>query len=143
MKYEIQVQESWRNPRIRQIEDMISKPVFKSDNAGDLQVNFDSYFYNFLKENEKLCKLDIPLPSVNQFLIRKKNWFYEFKDMVDMVLDKYTIAINSVVPDLKKLFSPHLNKVRGALDPGVSEINWTSHEWQDFTKKCLFEMYED
>ena len=137
MRFEINVQEGWRNPRIRQIEDMIAKPVLKSNNVGDLQINFDTYLYNFLKENEKLCKLDIPLPSINQFLIKKKNWFYEFKDMIDMMLQRYNTAINSVVPDLKKLFSPHLNKVRSALDPGLAEINWTSREWNDFTETCL------
>ena len=137
MRYEINVQEGWKNPRIRQIEDMISKPVLKSNVTGDLQVNFDPYFYNFLKENEKLCKLDIPLPSVNQFLITKKNWFYEFKDMMDMMLFRYYTAINSVVPDLKKLFSPHLNRVKSALDPGLLNINWTTHEWREFTDKCL------
>lgn len=137
MRFEINVQENWRNPRIRQIEDMIAKPVLKSNVTGDLQLNFDTYLYNFLKENEKLCKLDIPLPSINQFLIKKKNWFYEFRDMIVMMLQKYNNAINSVVPDLKKLFSPHLNKVRSALDPGLAEINWTSHEWKEFTESCL------
>jgi dynein heavy chain len=111
--------------------------VLKSNVTGDLQVNFDQYFYNFLKENEKLCKLDIPLPSVNQFLITKKNWFYEYKDMMDMMLYRYYTAINSVVPDLKKLFSPHLNRVKSALDPGLQNINWTTHEWREFTDKCL------
>ena len=57
--------------------------------------------------------------------------------MIDMMLYRYTTAINSVVPDLKKLFSPHLNKVRSALDPGLAEINWTSHEWKAFTETCL------
>ena len=137
MKFELQVQEKFKNPRIRQIETMIAKPVLKSNNVGDLNVNFDPFFYNFLKENEKLCKLDIPLPSVNQFLIKRKNWFYEFKDMVDMMLEKYYKAINGVVPDLKKLFMPHLNKVRSALDPGTSDITWTSHDWKEFTDKCL------
>ena len=145
MKFELQEQEKFRNPRIRQIESMIEKPILKSNNVGDLTVNFDPFFHNFLKENEKLCKLDIPLPSVNQFLIKRKNWFFEFKDMVDMMLDKYYVAIHSVVPDLKKLFTPHLNKVRSALDPGMSEICWTSHEWQEFTDKCIYdvEVFQD
>ena len=56
---------------------MIEKPILKSNNVGDLTVNFDPFFHNFLKGNEKLCKLDIPLPSVNQFLIKRKNWFFE------------------------------------------------------------------
>ena len=137
MKFELNVQEKFRNPRIRQIETMIAKPVLKSNTIGELSLNFDPFFYNFLKENEKLCKLDIPLPSVNQFLIKRKNWFFEFKDMVDMMLENYYKAINGVVPDLKKLFTPHLNKVRSALDPGIADIRWTSHGWKDFTDKCL------
>ena len=137
MKYELQVQDKFRNPRIRQIESMIAKPVLKSNNIGELSLNFDPFFYNFLKENEKLCKLDIALPSVNQFLIKRKNWFFEFRDMVDMMLDNYYKAINGVVPDLKKLFTPHLNKVRSALDPGIADIRWTSHGWKDFTDRCL------
>ena len=57
--------------------------------------------------------------------------------MMDMMLYRYYTAINSVVPDLKKLFSPHLNRVKSALDPGLQNINWTTHEWREFTEKCL------
>ena len=77
MKFELQEQENLRNPRIHQIESMFEKPILKSNNVRDLTVNFDPFFHNFLKGNEKLCKLDIPLPSVNQFLIKRKNWFFE------------------------------------------------------------------
>ena len=90
-------------------------------------------------ENGKRCKLDITPRSMNQFLIKRKNWFFEFKDMVYMMLENYYKAINGVVPDLKKLFTPHLNKVRSALDPGIADIRWTSHTWKEFTEKCLWE----
>lgn len=43
-----------------------------------MQVNFDTYLYNFLKENEKLCKLDIPLPSINQGIKTLKKLFAFF-----------------------------------------------------------------
>ena len=49
MKFELSVQEKYRNPRIRHIESMIAKTVLKSDNSGDLTVNFDPFFQNFLK----------------------------------------------------------------------------------------------
>lgn len=27
--------------------------------------------------------------------------------------------------------------MRSALDPGVADINWTTHEWKEFTEACL------
>ena len=45
MKFEINVQESWKNPRIRQIEEMIAKPVLKSNVTGDLQVKIKHIFF--------------------------------------------------------------------------------------------------
>ena len=65
------------------------------------------------------------------------------------------MAIQSVEPKFKKLFAPHfkkvmkliilgfdvyLMKVRSALDPGMVEICWTSHEWKEFTDKCLIDV---
>ena len=137
MKYEIEIQEGFKSPKVRSIEAMIAKTVMASSPTGELSLNFDPFLNDFLKENEKLCKLDIPLPSINQFLIKKKSWFYEFKDMIYLCLDKYHTAINTVIPDLKKLFAPHLSKIRTALNPAVSDIRWTCHQWKDFTDKCL------
>ena len=137
MKYEIEIQEGFKSPKIRSIEAMIAKTVMASSVTGELSLNFDPFLNNFLRENLTLCKLDIPLPSINQFLIKKKNWFFEFKDMIDMCLDRYHTAIHTVIPDLKKLFAPHLSKIRAALNPAVSDITWTCHEWTDFTDKCL------
>ena len=138
MKYELHVQESFKNFKIYQVEAMIAKPVMKNLPAGGpLTVNFDPILANYLKENEKLCKLDIALPSVNRFLIKRKTWFYDFRDMVSLVLKKYYDSIESVIPDLKRLFTPHLIKIKSCLDPGLVDLDWTCHQWDEFTEKCL------
>ena len=142
MQYELRVQEGWtiRNPTIRKIEEKISYPVLKETKAGDLVINFDDNFFALLKESEKLMKLDIPLPSVNQFLVKRKIWFYEYKSMVEMMLANYEVALGSVVPEWKRLFSPFLNKIRTSLDPGLGVINWYNHDWEKFTTSCMEEI---
>ena len=137
MKFECEVERDRRNPSIRQIENMIAKPVLKEHLTGGIQLNFDPILYNMLRENERLCKLDISLPSVNQFLIKRKSWFLEFRDMVSLMLENYHTAINSLAPDLKRLYGPHLNKIRACLEPGMAQINWTCHSWEEFTAKCI------
>ena len=89
MKYELEVQENWKNMKIIEIERMISKPIFASDFAGVLRSNFDPDFLTFLKENERLAKMDVLIPSVNQFLIQRKDYFVQFRDTVTMILQKY------------------------------------------------------
>ena len=136
MRYELDVQENWKNLRIRQIEKMISKPIFASSGSGDYVSNFDKVFYSFLKENERLAKMDINIPSVNQFLIKRKDYFIEYYDTVNMILDRYNNAMSIITPDLKRLFTPHVNKMRTSLEPGLSEITWTNFDWVEFTDKC-------
>ena len=41
------------------------------------------------------------------------------------------------MPDLRRLFTPHVNKIRSCLEPGINEINWTDWQWADFTERCL------
>ena len=89
MRYELEIQETWKNLKIRQIEHMISKPIFSTNDQGNFIGNFDKIFYTFLKENERLAKMDINIPSVNQFLIRRKDYFVEYNDTVKMILEKY------------------------------------------------------
>ena len=139
MKYECEIEEGHKNAKIRRIEKMIAKPILTPIEPGSSQlvVNFDPLLTQLLKENERLCKLDIPLPSVHQYLVTKKTWFFEFRDMVEQMLKTYQTTIDSLVPDLKKLYAPHLSKLRASLDPGISEINWTCKEWKSFTEKCL------
>ena len=140
MKYELVVQDAFKSFKIHQIESMIARPIIRTEEGGSVIVNFDPILNNFLHENHKLCKLDIPLPSVNKFLIKRKPWFHEFKDMVDMTLSKYYSVVTSLAPDLKKLFYPHLQKIKAALDPGLTEFNWTSYHWKEFTDKVLHDI---
>ena len=99
--------------------------------------NFDQVFYTFLKENERLAKMDIKIPSVNQFLIRKKEYFMEYYDTVKMILERYRSALEIVTPELRRLFAPHVSKIKASLEPGLKEITWTNFDWHDFTDKCL------
>ena len=72
-----------------------------------------------------------------QILIKRKTWFYDFRDMVSLVLTKYYDSIESVIPDLKRLFTPHLIKIKSCLDPGLVDLDWTCHQWDEFTETCL------
>ena len=138
MQYELKIQEAWHrhNPSIRHIEDKIALPILRESKQGELQVNFDESFYALLKESEKLMKLDIPMPSVNQFLVKRKNWFYEYKSMVDMMLANHAMALQSVAPEWKRLFAPFLTNIRATLEPGLSKMNWYNHDWEEFTLSC-------
>ncbi len=69
--------------------------------AGDLKSNFDPVFFTFLKENERLAKMDVTVPSVNQFLIKQKDYFFLYSDMVDMILHRYNHSLRATAPDLK------------------------------------------
>ncbi len=42
-----------------------------------------------------------------------------------------------VSPDLKRLFTPHVSKMRTSLEPGLSEITWTNFEWIKFTDHVI------
>lgn len=138
MQYELKVQGYWtkHNPSIRHIEDKIALPILKENKAGELVVNFDDSFYALLKESEKLMKLDIPMPSVNQFLVKRKTWFYEYKSMVDMMLANHWRALHSVQPEWKRLFAPFLTNIRSFLEPGLSRMNWYNLDWEEFTTDC-------
>ena len=72
-------------------------PILKETKAGDILVNFDESFFALLQESEKLMKLDIPLPSVNQALITKRIWFYDYKSIVEMMLANYHHALRQEV----------------------------------------------
>ena len=45
--------------------------------------------------------------------------------------------MHTIIPDLKRLFTPHVNRMRTSLEPGLTEITWTNFDWIDFTDKCL------
>ena len=54
-----------------------------------------------------------------------------------MILERYHSAMGIITPDLKRLFTPHVNKMRTSLEPGLAEITWTNLDWVEFTDKCL------
>ena len=71
--------------------------VSREDKTGELRLNFDESFYSLLNENEKLMKLDIPLPSINQFLVKSKTWFYEYRSRIQAsALFKGTVSCNLI-----------------------------------------------
>ena len=142
MQYELKIQEGWnnRNPKFKEVEKKISLPILRESNTGEILMNFDTSFYSLLKESEKLMKLDIPMPMINQFLVKRMGWYYDYKSVVEMMLAHHEAAENSVVPEWRKLFNPFLNKIRATLDPGKSQIMWYTADWEDFTSACIEEI---
>ena len=137
MQYEVKIEEKLKAPRLRTLNTMLAKPVVKSMPAGQLVVNFDPYLLSFLHESKKLCKLDIKLPSVTQFMLTKKDWFHDFQDMIGMMIDRYQEAVTLIHPELKKLFSPHLIVLRSSLDPALCDINWSYKEWDELAAERM------
>ena len=89
-------QENWKNLRIHQIELMVSKSIFQDSGlSGNLESNFYPDFYTFLRENERLAKMDIFIPSVNQFLIKRKEYFSQYGDAVDMILFRWVALLRN------------------------------------------------
>ena len=60
----------------------------------------------------KFVKFFFQVPSVNQFLLKKKDYFFQYKDAVEMIMLKYNDSLTSTVPDLRRLFTPHVNRIR-------------------------------
>ena len=73
---------SWQMPMTHDMCQSHMTLVYREDKTGELRLNFDEGFYSLLNENEKLMKLDIPLPSINQFLVKQKTWFYEYRSRI-------------------------------------------------------------
>ena len=140
MKYEIQLEESLKPPRMKTMNTLLAQPVVRSVTGGKLLVNFDPILENFLHENKKLCKLDIKLSSLSHFLLTKKDWFHDFKDMISMMIDKYLEAVSFIHRDLKRLFNSHCNSLRAALDPALTDMNWSYKEWDKFVTDRLCEI---
>ena len=41
------------------------------------------------------------LASVQQYLVKRKDWFLNYRDVVEQTLDTYTFTMTSLVPDLR------------------------------------------
>ena len=41
--------------------------------------------------------------SVQQYLVKRKDWFLNYRDVVEQTLDTYTFTMTSLVPDLRCL----------------------------------------
>ena len=63
MKFELEVEREQKNPKIRRVEKMLAQPILKMrEESNQLIVNFDPRLVMMLRENERLCKLDIAMP---------------------------------------------------------------------------------
>ena len=147
MKFECEVETALKNVRIRRLEKMIARPILKySDGENpELMVNFDPYLAQLLQRNERICKLNLELPSVHQYVVTRKTWFFQFRDRVEQMLETYNATMDSLVPDLRKLYAPHLDKVKDNLEPGLQKISWTCQTWKEFVGKVFndIEIYKN
>ena len=63
MKFELEVEREQKNPKIRRVEKMLAQPILKmKEESNQLIVNLDPRLVMMLRENERLCKLDIAMP---------------------------------------------------------------------------------
>ena len=71
MKFELEVEREQKNPKIRRVEKMLAQPILKMrEESNQLIVNFDPRLVMLLRENERLCKLDIAMPRYGTHYFR-------------------------------------------------------------------------
>ena len=140
MQYEIRLENKLSGPKIRCLESMLALPIAKEVSEGRLVVNFHPILQSYLEENKKLIKLDIKIPSTNKFLIAKKDWLFDFKDRIDEIIKIFDEVSTDIHPDLKKLFSPHHQKLKFSLECTTTDIIWTYREWEEFCSDRLKEI---
>ena len=141
MKYEVRIEARITFPKIKLVETMISQPIATlSAEHGTLQVNFNSQLYECTQETQKLLKLDIKIPMIMRVLIQKKDLFLKFKEILSTTINEFHYVINLIHPELEKLFSNHIAKLRSSFDPYMDELNWTCRDWEEIISKTNAEI---
>ncbi|XP_064611990.1 dynein axonemal heavy chain 5-like isoform X2 [Liolophura sinensis] len=106
----------------------------------ELFVNFDPQIVTMIRETECMARLGLEIPAVAKGLKTKQNLYKENFDKLQMML-KENKRVRAKIPSaFDPLMAPHRARVDGAIEPGLTQLTWTSVNISSYIENVYAEL---
>ena len=95
-------------------------------NEQQLYVNFDPAILTLVREADSMERIGLEVPELARNLRAREQQLKKNFAELDLLLAENVRVRNRVLPVLGQLMVPHLALVDSALEPGLSDLTWTS-----------------
>jgi dynein heavy chain len=109
----------------------------------EVLVNFDESVLLVIREVEVMEKLGLDVPVSAIGLKSKQTVFKQELNQLRVMLSENARIRQKILPLFANSFSPHMDKVDAAIEPGLIHITWTSLTFSSFvdnTRKAISEL---
>jgi len=105
-------------------------------------VNFSPELYTIICESKLLDSMGYPLPEVAMAVSLAEGTLSTHVARLQSMLDAYHATLATLTPVEANMFQVHLVRVRKALRPGFSPLNWNSLHIDTFVQGVLVSLQE-
>ncbi|XP_055923365.1 dynein axonemal heavy chain 5 isoform X2 [Eupeodes corollae] len=135
MEYEKDIISIWLDQDVSVADACLIQPVLCLQGER-LFVNLHPTIPLLIREAKALAKLDVELPIVAATLMCRQNYFTTIQDSLNSLIKMFLTTVKAVKLEVRPLFLPQLVRLTAMLQPGLSTINWTHHNWTEFYERC-------
>ena len=142
LEYEVLYHRGW----LRQVE--IAKSglqaalLVRHPDSGELFVNFDPQILTLIRETECMVRLGLDIPAAANGLRARQDHFKENYNTLNMMLKENSRVRSKIPTAFEPLMDVHISKVEEAIEPGVSNLTWTSLNIKDYISGVFKELAE-
>ncbi|XP_061675571.1 dynein axonemal heavy chain 5 [Syngnathoides biaculeatus] len=126
LKYEILHHQSW----MEKVEDarpgLQASLLVRSTETGELLVNFDPEITTQIRETNCMSRNNLEVPPFAALLQRKQDTLKKSINDLQFMLSENSRVRGKIQSAFEHLATPHVAKVDEAIQPGLTSLNWTS-----------------
>lgn len=123
----------WMNQHVSDVDKCLKRKLLTiCSEKNKLKVNQHITIPLLIRESDLMLKMDLPVPVICFTLYNKREHFGFTHDSLQFLIKDFIRAVQSVKPEVRPLFLPHLDKLIKIIEPGLIELDWVSHQIRDY-----------
>uniref|UniRef100_A0A1I8FY30 Dynein heavy chain 5, axonemal n=1 Tax=Macrostomum lignano TaxID=282301 RepID=A0A1I8FY30_9PLAT len=107
-----------------------------------LFVNLDPEILTLIRETELMVRLGMDVPLAAQHLRARQATIKRHYDELNSLLEDYSRVLSTVPQEYEPLMGPRLGRLRRALEPGLTSLNWMSLATDSYIRDVRADMCE-
>ncbi|XP_066156829.1 dynein axonemal heavy chain 5 [Euwallacea fornicatus] len=131
--YETDMIALWMNQHVSDADKCLTRHLIAvCPEQQKLKVNLQTAIPLLIRETDLMIKMDLPVPMVALTMYTKQDHFTLVRDSLQFLINDFLRVVKSVKLEVRPLFLPHLIRLSKKIQPGLTQLDWVSEDWQSY-----------
>lgn len=127
---------NWREEIIATVTPSLKLNILRRDGDDSYAVNFDMKIFDIIREAKYLDRLGFEVPQEALHITLQDEAYHHHVDSLKAMLFYFNYEIGVLEGSERLILARNIRELKAAIEPGFTDINWTSLSIPDFVSNC-------